>query len=156
MNYFKAFAPVALLVASVAPMQAQNYKSVVVNLSNGFSTRVNLEEELATTFTDEYVVFSGGSKDVTIVKANVESFSFSKTAGIEGVADDSATAPEITPESIVYSNLPAGSTASVYTIGGQCLLTESVSGDWTYSFADLTTGVYLITVNGVTYKIAVR
>lgn len=56
---------------------------------------------------------------------------------------------------LLFPSLAAGSTVSVHTLGGSLVLSRTVSAAGQYSFpvSHLDMGVYIVSVNGLTYKI---
>lgn len=56
---------------------------------------------------------------------------------------------------IVFSGLKANSLLQVYTIGGVLTHSERInSGSYTYPLSDLPAGIYIVNVNGTTFKIS--
>lgn len=56
---------------------------------------------------------------------------------------------------LVFPALPTNSTISVYTLNGILVFQKTVqtAGEYAFSISNLNTGIYLINVNGLTYKI---
>ncbi len=148
---------VALIVSAVAmATYAQGYKSVVVDMIDGSQTMVALEQGLTTKFVGAYVIFdSPTSSNVVLAKANIASMSFSETTGIADVVSDS-TAPVYGDGVISFNGLPAGSSVEMFDMSGHRLMHADVSGDYTISLGNLTPGVYIVTVNRISYKISVK
>ena len=56
---------------------------------------------------------------------------------------------------IVFRNLKAGSNISIYAVNGIQMMNETIAndGEYTFQLSNLTQGVYVVNVNGKTYKI---
>jgi len=154
----KVYSFIAALIVSAVAMAtyAQNYRSVVVDMTDGSQTMVALEEGLTTKFVGAYVIFdSPTSSKVVLVKANIVSMSFSETSGIADVVSDS-TAPVYGDGVVSFRGLPADSSVDMYDMSGRRLMHADASGDYTLSLGDLTPGIYIVTVNRISYKISVK
>ena len=136
---------------------AAAYRSVAVNLTDGSKVEINLTDELSATFDDENLVVSGAGEDVTVPRANIQSFSFStkEVSGIGSVGADS-DAPVISGGVMTFDNLPAGTVVSVYNMAGMLLRSEQVGGAYTLDLNSLTASPVIVTVNDVVYKIATK
>lgn len=56
---------------------------------------------------------------------------------------------------LLFPSLSAGTKVSLYTLGGALVFTKTVStnGEYAFPLSNLSQGVYVVNVNGVTYKI---
>ena len=61
-------------------------------------------------------------------------------------------------EALLFPSLKANSTVSLYSANGTLVFKQIVRKDGEYSFpiSNLNTGVYMVNVNGLTYKIVKR
>ena len=62
---------------------------------------------------------------------------------------------KIKDESLLFPALKAHSTVSIYSISGTLVFKKTVqtAGEYSFPLSSLTAGTYLVTANGVTYKI---
>lgn len=156
MNKVHSLITAALLSAAVPAAHAQTYDSVVVDMADGSQTTVTLEKGMTTEFSSTSVIFSSpAGTAVDLNKDDVVAFSFSETSGVADIAGNAA-APALTSGGLSFSNLPAGSSISVHDTAGRLAESATASGDFTLPLGDLPAGVYIVTVNGTSYKISVK
>ena len=65
---------------------------------------------------------------------------------------------KLTGESLLFPALKANSTVSVYSLNGALVFKKTVrqNGEYAFPLSTLNVGVYMINVNGLTYKIVKR
>lgn len=82
-----------------------------------------------------------------------------ESGSISGIADSQTNkAFSFQKEALVFPDLAANSTVCVYSLNGSLVFKKTVvtAGDYVLSTSDLKAGVYLVSVNGLTYKIVKR
>ena len=132
--------------------------SLIVHTKDGSQVAFLLSERPKVSFSDGYLLISSSEADATYPLSDVLMFTFeeieSEATGLSLLpADENSFALE--GGAIVVTGLKEGSTAKVYTIGGITIHSEKVDGGtWTYSLSSLSSGVYIISINGKTFKIA--
>ncbi len=135
---------------------AEEYRSVTVTLTDHTAVRVNLSDDLTTRFTrTEMVITDGKELRIQLDKATVASFEFSETAGLETPCDGRGTAPAVADGVMTFESLPAGTAAHVYGSDGRLLkrVAADASGSLVMDLKSLGGGVYLVRVNGMSYKV---
>lgn len=152
------FALVCLALVSSSSAAAK-YHSVIIHHSGMATptTAINLSDNPVIRFNDlEMTVSCDNSETVIIIpKDQVERFEHSTEAGIADVGTDSG-APVIANGSISFSDLPAGSRVEVYDLAGRLCLTQTAEGSYTLDLTTLGSGVFLVKVNSLTFKIATK
>lgn len=143
------------LMSFAAISFAQTYRSAVVNMKDGTVTKIELEDGLATQFTETTIDFVGDDSTLSLNKEDVSFISFSELSGISKITDDSLRF-SIVGNTLYIAGLADGSNVAVYDIAGRCLSNTIVSGDFEISLNGLSTGVCIVNVNGVSYKIGVK
>lgn len=132
--------------------------SLIVHTKDGSQVAFLLSERPKVSFSDGYLLITSSEADATYPLSDVLMFTFeeieSEATGLSLLpADETSFALE--GGAIVVTGLKEGSTAKVYTIGGIMIHSEKVDGGtWTYSLSSLSSGVYIISINGKTFKIA--
>lgn len=126
------------------------YRSVVVEMVNGSRSVINIVDGLTTTLSTLQIKFKGPGTTVSIPKNNVAALSFSEQAGISDA--------HISGDNLSLSNLPAGSDVNIYDTAGRLLQhSRAAEGNLTLPLSRLSsTGVYIVNVNGINYKIVVQ
>lgn len=154
---------ITLLVSVFALVSALSvsakYRSVTVHLKNQTTVTVDLAEDLAVRFNDLEMIVSGSSVEnrrVIIEKSDIDKFEHSLTAGIDNAVTDAGT-PVFENGAMSFSNLPAGTQVQVFDIAGRELRNETaVGGNFTLDLSTLTSGTYVVNINGKSFKIAVK
>lgn len=91
---------------------------------------------------------------ITIPRDNIQRFEHStELAGIGGI-DADTQAPVISGGILSFTNLPAGSRVEVFDMAGRRMISEVAEGAYTLSLSQLGSGVFVVKVNNLTYKIA--
>lgn len=144
---------VGLLSASAA----DGYNCLKVSLVNGSDVDIVLSDDLKVSFTADELVAKSERVDVSVAKADISYF--------EHLYDPSASVAEIEADgnglsrdgnAIHFASLPEGSVVAIYAASGVCVSSQTVSGEHTLSLDGLTPGVYVVTVNKMSYKVNVR
>lgn len=132
-------------------MWAAGYSTVCVNLTDGSQVKIMMAESLKLTFNQNELVATGSDSDVTVPKANIVNFTHLSESGVDGVE----SGPDYTFVNGVmeFSNLPSQSVIAVYDQSGRTMLREVAEGYYTLSLNRFSKGVYVVTVNNVSYKI---
>lgn len=145
------------VISSVAGLTVRaNYHTVTVTVKEGESMSFRLADELTVRFNDLEMTISSPNFDNTVIipKENISEFIHS-TAGINDVTAD-ASAPEFADGMLSFTNLPEGSIINVFNTAGQLIKSETASGCYQLPLSTLAAGIYVVTVNKSTFKIAVK
>lgn len=109
------------------------------------------------TFTDySYVVSSEGAEIESYDLERLARFTYEKTdaTGINSFLIDE-TSFSMNDETLIFPSLKANSFISVYALNGTLAFSKRISqaGQYSFPISNLTSGIYIIRVNGSTYKI---
>lgn len=135
--------------------QAQEYSNVVVTLTDGTSRTILLSERPIVTIANGKIAIKTEMTTTEFDRANVSRFNF--VADVDGVDEIPSDYIGVIKDSdnLCFSNLPENSFIKVYTADGSLVKSMRVSGSYRISLAEFSTGVYIVSVNGVSTKIAV-
>ena len=150
----KVLMPLFLLLFS-SMMLAQEYNNVVVTLTDGTSRTISLSEKPIVTIANGKLVIKTDMSTTEFDRANVARFNFvSDLVGIDEISsDDNEVIKD--GDNLYFSNLPEDSLIKIYTADGSLVKNMTVSGAYKISLADFSAGVYIVSVNGVSTKIAI-
>lgn len=152
-KFYMLLMAAGLAAASAATVAAQGYKSAVVEKTDGTTTLINLDQSMTTQFEGDMLTFTGANTSVEIPKSDLVAISFSELSGINEVN----AAPTMADGCLTFTGLPEGSTIAVFDTAGRCLSSSvAEGGDKCLPLNNLTTGVYIVRVNGFSYKISVK
>lgn len=139
------------------PLMADGLNQLVVWAKDGTKVAFALEEKPQITFTETELVITT-KEDNHYALENIAKFTYEQIPdGIKNLlADDAAFI--LDGESLLFPALKAGSTVSLTSLNGTTVFKKTVKSDGEYAFplANLNDGVYIISVNGLTYKIVKR
>ena len=137
---------------------ASSPSALTVHVKDGSKVTFLLSERPAVTFSDGYLLITSDDADASYPLSDVVKFTFGdvdeENTGIDSLPVDETTFG-YDGGAIVVTGLKPGSTAKVYTIGGMMVHSESISdGSWTYPLSSLSSGIYIININGKSFKIS--
>ena len=150
----KVLMPLFLLLFS-SMMLAQEYNNVVVTLTDGTSRTISLSEKPIVTIANGKLVIKTDMSTTEFDRANVARFNFvSDLVGIDEISsDDNEVIKD--GDNLYFSNLPENSLIKIYTADGSLVKSMTASSAYIISLAEFSAGVYIVSVNGVSTKIAV-
>ena len=133
--------------------------SLVVWAKDGSKVAFALSKKPKITFTETDLQITGQNIDVTYALDDMARFTYEKVD--VSAMKDIQTEKEVfrlTGESLLFPALKANSTVSVYSLNGTLIFSKTVqaAGEYSFPISNLNTGVYTVTVNGLTYKIVKR
>lgn len=143
-----------LSFVSFSAVVAKSTMHLAVCTKDGSKVLYALEEKPKITFTDTELVIT--TKGVEIVYAlsdmNLLTYENGETTGIANLYDDASF--KLDGNAIVFSKLKAKDIVSLYSINGTLVFKKTVSqdGEYAVSLNNIETGVYVVNVNGLTYK----
>lgn len=133
---------------------------LVVWAKDGTKVSYKLQDSPKITFTDESLVISTNSIDVNYELSQMARITYEKTdlTGIVNVNGEKVNPFNFTGESLLFPASKADVTVKIYSTDGKLVVGRNVrKGDTlAVSLNSLNNGIYLVSVEGITYKIAVR
>lgn len=108
------------------------------------------------TFTDTHAVISSNGVEVNYPLQEIERITYGENAmtalnDIEGGVGDF----NFDGNTLLFHEIEAGTVVSVYSLNGALLLKDAVgkTGRYALELSGIPTGIYLVNINGATYKI---
>lgn len=135
----------------------QEKTNLVLWTKNGLVVAFALSKKPKITFTETDLQITGEDFDVTYPLDKMVRYTYETEDDATAIKDiqTEEVSFKLTGESLLFPILKANSTVSVYSLDGMLIFKKTVSQDGEYAFplSNLNTGVYLVSVNGLTYKI---
>lgn len=128
---------------------------LVIWAKDGTKVAYALAEKPKLTFTESELVVKAESIEVTYDLEKISCFIY-ESGGMTGITDlETESIFNFQNEALVFPALSANSTVSVCSLNGIFVFkkTVRVAGEYAFPLSNLNAGVYLVNVNGVTYKI---
>lgn len=151
--FLLAFLPFGLFAQS----DEQHFNSLVITLTDGTTEYVPLQYEPRITYSDSLFIVTTVHSTKTFPRSSVKGYTFGtfESNGIANVSDSRARQVEwkLVDHELRFSRLPQASVITLYTAGGQHIMTVRRSGRCSINLSRLASGVYLFDVNGTFYKI---
>ena len=150
-------------MASVCSLTAMGagYKSVVINQPGGGFMAVTIEDGMSTKISDGNLVLTSSKGDIILPVSDVQNWTFSTEggsndlwAGVELPSGDEVSYVQ-QADRIVFANLPVNSEVSLVSMDGRVVNRSKVSGSYELPLTGLQKGVYVLTFNDKSVKIAV-
>ena len=139
---------------SFTAVAAKSTMHLAVCTKDGSKVLYALEEKPKITFTDTELVITTKSVEIAYALSdmNLLTYENGETTGITNLHDNADF--KLDGNAIVFSKLKAKDIVSLYSINGTLVFkkTVTVDGEYAVSLNDIETGVYVVSVNGLTYK----
>ena len=134
--------------------------SLVVWAKDGSKVAFALSKKPKITFTEVDLQITGQGIDVSYALDNMVRFTY-EVVNYETAIKDIQTEKvnfKLTGESLLFPELKANSTVSIYSLNGTLVFNKTIrmAGEYSFPLSGLNSGVYVVTVNGLTYKIVKR
>lgn len=145
-----------LLLALPTWLLAASINTLVVTMKNGSETVFFLRDQPNVSFDGSELKVVSLKSTTSFALADVLRFTYVKKdlSGIDEMTVDPTTV-SFDEGILVISQLPKGASAWVYTADGKLIqqLTAQHAGTFRLNLATLPTGLYLVKVDNITYKI---
>ena len=137
--------------------KAEDIKThLAVWAKNGTKVAYALTEEPKVTFTETDMVITAKSVEVNYSLENMARFTYESND--ESTSINLNTDKEcfkLNGETLLFPSLSAKSTIYIYSADGKLVFKKTIqtAGEYSFPLSSLSAGTYLVTVNGITYKI---
>ncbi len=157
----KQAAHLAFALTALLPLQtfANSAPSLVVWATDGSKASYALMENPQVTFTETSFVVTFHGEKTSYPLTDIVRITYENVQGT-GISElwCSELPFVVSGNFLFFSTLQAGSMVTVYTAGGVLVQQEFIVQDGSYAFplSSITSGVYMVSINGVTYKLLKR
>ena len=151
----QCFASVLLLLCS-APASAEEKTTLVVWTKDSTKVAYALDEEPKISFTTTDLVITVQDAEVSFPLENMLRFTYADDTDTN-ILDLYTGEPTffLNGDYLLFPSLGKGTVVSLHALDGSLISSKTISngGDYTFPLSGLSSGVYMVNVNGVTYKI---
>lgn len=145
-----------LLSFSLVAKAEDNPTSLVVWAKDGTKVAYALAEKPKVTFTETDLIITATGVEVSYALGNMARFTYESNDETSIVNLQSDESPfKLSGGSLMFPALKVNSTVSIFTPNGTLVFKKTVrqNGEYAFSLSNLNAGVYMVNVNGLTYKI---
>jgi hypothetical protein len=126
--------------------------------NDGSQVAFALNEEPQLYFHEDYTMtVSTLNSSQTFKLSDIRKYTFEglDDAGYRNLEDDRGSSFKFDGELLLFPALKAGSTVTIHAVGGAVVMSKAIetAGDYSFPISHLDKGVYLVSVDGLTYKI---
>lgn len=153
---------IVMVAASTAVASVNGYKSIVLHHLDGEQLAITIENGMTTKVANGNLTLECTKGTITKPLDNLKFWNYSllpgedfETAGI-GIVEGDMIGLVVENERIVFQNLPANSVVGLVAVDGRVILSDKAAGYYEIPLSELTHGVYILTYNGKSLKIAVK
>lgn len=135
------------------------FRSLILWSKDGTKVAYALAEKPKITFTGTDLVITSKGVEVNYSLENMARFTYEdNTAMAITNLQTGMTSFKLDVESMLFPSLNANSTVSLYSLNGTLVFNKTIqkAGEYFFPLSGLNAGVYVVTVNGLTYKFLKR
>ena len=133
---------------------------LVVWAKDGSKVAFALSEEPKVTFNENSLMINSNTVSVSYNLQDMAKFTYedSEGQGIKNLENDKSSSFKFDGEMLLFPSLKMGSKVSIHNLGGVLVFTRTIeaAGDYSFPISHLDKGVYVVSVDGLTYKIVKR
>lgn len=148
-----------LPLISIMAVADEPIDNLVVWAKDGTKVAYALAEKPKVTFTETDLVITSNGIEVNYVLENMARFTYEKSSSTRITnLENGETSFKLDGELLLFPSLKANSTIAIYSTNGTLVFKQTVrqNGEYAFSVSNLNTGVYIVNVNDLSYKIIKR
>jgi hypothetical protein len=141
-------------------LSLQAETNLVVWKKDGSKVAFALTEKPKVTFNENSLMINTTTVSVSYDLADMAKFMYEDPGeeGIRNIENDKESSFKFDGEMLLFPSLKAGSKVSIHNLGGVLVFSRTIeaAGDYSFPISHLDKGVYVVSVDGLTYKIVKR
>lgn len=141
-------------------LSIQAETNLVVWTKDGSKVAFALSEKPQVTFSESSLMINSNTVSVSYDLKDMAKFTYedSESQGIRNIENDKASSFKFDGEMLLFPSLKAGSSVFIHSLNGTLVFSRTIqaAGEYSFPLSHLGTGVYMVTVDGLTYKIVKR
>lgn len=137
---------------------AQTKTNLVVWTKDGTQVAYALKDKPKVQFTETSMVISSNNLEVDYPLKDMKCFTYGTASTSVTNIHTNISPFKISGDCLLFSALQKNSNIAIYTSNGVPVLRKTVSqsGEYAFPLNELSNGVYIVNVNGITYKFVKR
>ena len=154
----KKFSLILFLLCFGLTLKAET--NLVVWKKDGSKVAFALTEKPIVTFSETSLMINSTTVSVNYDLEDMAKFTYedSESQGIKNIENDKESSFKFDGEMLLFPSLKAGSKVAIHNLGGVLVFARTIeaAGDYSFPISHLDKGVYVVSVDGLTYKIVKR
>ena len=154
----KKFSLILFLLCFGLTLKAET--NLVVWKKDGSKVAFALTEKPIVTFSETSLMINSTTVSVNYDLEDMAKFTYedSESQGIKNIENDKESSFKFDGEMLLFPSLKAGSKVAIHNLGGVLVFSRVIeaAGDYSFPISHLDKGVYVVSVDGLTYKIVKR
>ena len=138
-------------------LSLQAETNLVVWKKDGSKVAFALTEKPIVTFSETSLMINTTTVSVSYDLEDMAKFTYEDSAeeGIRNIENDKESSFKFDGEMLLFPSLKARSKVAIHNLGGVLVFSRTieVAGDYSFPLSHLDKGVYVVSVDGLTYKI---
>ena len=138
-------------------LSLQAETNLVVWKKDGSKVAFALTNKPKVTFSENSLMINSATVSVSYDLEDMAKFTYEdlEEEGIRNIENDKESSFKFDGEMLLFPSLKAGSKVAIHNPGGLLVFTRTieVAGDYSFPISHLDKGVYVVSVDGLTYKI---
>ena len=134
--------------------------NLVIWKKDGSKVAFALTEKPKVTFNENSLMINSTNVSVSYDLDDMAKFTYvdSDEEGIRNIENDKESSFKYDGEMLLFPSLKAGSKVAIHNLGGSLVFSRTIetAGNYSFPLKHLDKGVYLVTVDGLTFKIVKR
>lgn len=159
MKILKIWSVFVLMMMPIIVKAEESPTHLYVWAKDGTKVGYALAKKPKITFTETDLIISYTGEEISYSLANMDRFTYESNSesSIRNIQTEEFPY-KLNGESLLFPNLKANNTVSIYTLDGSLVFMKTVrqNGEYAFPLSNLKAGVYMVNVNGLTYKIVKR
>ncbi|MBE6309766.1 MAG: T9SS type A sorting domain-containing protein [Bacteroidales bacterium] len=136
-------------------LSVKAYSGIEVTLTDGTGMVITMSERPVITFSGDKLVVKTETGITELVRSKVKTFNYLTSSSVEELKVGDFKVSD-TGDMLLFNNLPAGSEITVCDISGKLVKSATAEGNYRINVSDLSSDVYIVSVNGVSTKIVIK
>ena len=141
-------------------LSLQAETNLVVWKKDGSKVAFALSEKPIVTFSENSLMINTTTVSVSYDLEDMAKFTYEdpNEEGIRNIENDKESSFKFDGEMLLFPSLKAGSKVAIHNLGGVLVFSRTIeaAGDYSFPLSHLDKGVYVVSVDGLTFKIVKR
>ncbi len=156
----KLFLLLMLILTEILNVYSEEKTQLTIHSKDGTKVSYILRQQPKISFSTKEIIVKSNDVDIIYEREEIAKFTYeivNVQTGIINLSTDEK-AFEIIDNAIMFPQLKSNSVVNIYSISGNLIFHKEITegGEYMFPLTSCVNGVYLVNVNGLTYKIILK